>query len=150
MTIPIRRSHQQVDLISLSKMLLHNDIKCFALCIGLMHENTNAEYIYAQGVFQFNINVLDDLEIFYEIKNKISDENHLNQSILLCCREISSSGTAKHIKHFGFGPEYIHESRDVDKYRELQEEVFSMILNGKKRRQDELEKLEESEESEDY
>lgn len=144
-SIPIKRSNKHVNLVSIMTFLSHPEIKCYNLCIGYMHENTyfnqvypNEEYIYALGLYQINPNV--DLSQFdITIEKKINDENHLNQSILLHCRQQSMKGSARIMKHNGFDPEYIHESRDDAKYRELQKESLSLILTGMKRYEDESE-----------
>lgn len=142
-TIPIKRSGGPVNIYGLKLLLQMPEVTCFGLCIGLGHEDTVDEYIYALGLFQTNLNVEDS-----KLKNnKILDEDHMNQTILLLCRKISSTGTAKIIQHFGFEPEWIHTSRDDQKYSALQNKSKKLIFAGQKRFifEDELDSEEDSE-----
>lgn len=74
---------------------------------------------------------------------------YIAQIITLCCRkessEYDSSGQPNRIpdsqiiKNYIFKPEWIHESRDDENYREIQNEIRSLVFSGKKQFQHELE-----------
>lgn len=136
--IPIKRSGQSVNINELKNLLLNPNITCFGLCIGIQNENTVSEFIYALGLFQINLNGYN-FEFSREIKFiQICNTYHMNHSILLLCRKISSKGTAMIIQHYGFGRKWIHTSRDDERYRKLKNKSKTLILAGQRRFESEL------------
>lgn len=140
-TIPIKRSNHDVNLSHLANFLQIPDLLCHCLCIGVLAEDTDDEYIYALCVCQFSKDIdLRDIDKTKQIE--IENLSHMAQSILLCCRKESSEydratgehvpdvrPTANIIRNYGFEASWIHDSRDDNRYRELQEETLLLLQN---------------------
>lgn len=129
--------HQDVLYNNLVKLLQSTNVICHCLSIGIKNEGTTNEAIYALCVCQFS----DLYDLFMLVIDKtsqieINEQNQMAQVILQCCRRESSeyeAGTpaSRILRNYGFEARWIHDSRDVQRDRELQREIVQLLERGR-------------------
>lgn len=126
-----------LDFSDLEFFLHHPMIKLQCLSIGSKYEGTKNEFIYTFGLYKCYVNpyTLGIKLIGKEIGANPNNRNkylHLANSISLCCRRISSSWTATIIANYVYCPEWIHDNRRDQNYKESLNQIKADIFYGKK------------------